>query len=282
MTGPNRGERRAIVLGVAYDGAEFAGFVEQAGLRTVAGELLQALRTFDPEIPKLRVASRTDSGVHAREQLTAFDTDRVMPMRAWVLGVGRLLPRDVAIHAAEGAPVGWHPRFEAKRKRYRYLVHAARLPDPLLARRAWRVHGLEGVDDATVAAMDVEFAACVGTHDFAGFASSSDERAITTRTMFATRVARLDGRPDVLALDVEGDGFLHNMVRILVGTAVDVGLRRLEPGAIRRTLESGSRFRAGQTAPPDGLYLEKLHLERPLTGERWPRRAPDVGVERVT
>jgi tRNA pseudouridine38-40 synthase len=276
MSGPERGAPHAIVLGVAYDGADFAGFEEQEAQRTVAGELLSALRTFDPEIPKLRVASRTDAGVHARTQLTAFDTERVMPMRAWVLGVGRLLPRDVAIRFAVRAPVGYHPRFEAKQKRYRYLVHAARLPDPLLARRAWRVHGLENVDDATVTTMHEELSSCIGTHDFAGFASSSDERRITTRTMRDTRVARLEGRSDVLAFEIEGDGFLHNMVRILVGTAVDVGLGRLARGAIARTLASRERSAAGQTAPPDGLYLERLELESALDGERWPVR---VAVE---
>ncbi|MBM4360276.1 MAG: tRNA pseudouridine(38-40) synthase TruA [Deltaproteobacteria bacterium] len=270
MSEPARGERHTVVLEVAYDGADFNGFVEQAAQRTVASELLAALRTFDPEIPKLRVASRTDSGVHARAQLTAFDTDRVMPMRAWVLGVGRLLPRDVAIHAATRVGLGYHPRFEAKRKRYRYLVHAARLPDPLLARRAWRIHGLEHVDDATVARMDEELASCVGTHDFAGFASASDERQITERTMFATGVRRLEARGEVLAMNIEGDGFLHNMVRILVGTVVDVGLGRLPRGAIARTLASRDRAMGGQTAPPDGLYLESLILQRPLAGERWP------------
>jgi tRNA pseudouridine38-40 synthase len=274
MSGPVRGERHAVVLEVAYDGADFSGFVEQTAQRTVAGELLAALRTFDPEIPKLRVASRTDAGVHARTQLTAFDTERVMPMRAWVLGVGRLLPRDVAIRAAVRAPLAYHPRFEAKRKRYRYLVHAARLPDPLLARRAWRVHGLENLEDRTVERMASELASCVGTHDFAGFASAADERQITERTMFATAVQRLEARGDVVAFDIEGDGFLHNMVRILVGTVVDVGLGRVAPGVIARTLASRDRASAGQTAPPDGLYLESLMLERPLEGERWPLGPP--------
>lgn len=272
MSEPVRGARHAIVLGVAYDGAAFHGFAAQAVQRTVASELLAAIRAFDPEVEKLRVASRTDAGVHARAQRTAFDTDRVMPMRAWVLGVGRLLPHDVAIHSAERAEAGYHPRFESKRKRYRYLVHAARLPDPLLARRAWRVHGLEGLDDATVAAMDTELGRCRGTHDFAGFASSADERQHTVRTMFDTQVARVPGRQDLVALEIEGDGFLHNMVRILVGTAVDVALRRLAPGAVTRTLASRSRFDAGQTAPPDGLYLERLDVARPLDGERWPAR----------
>lgn len=270
MSGPNLGARHAVVLEVAYDGAAFSGFVEQVAQRTVAGELLRALRAFDPDIPKLRVASRTDAGVHARTQLTAFDTERTMPMRAWVLGVGRLLPSDVAIAGATRARAGYHPRFEAKRKRYRYLVHAAHLPDPLLAGRAWRVHGLRGLDDAAVERMAAELAACLGNHDFAGFASAADERQITERTMFATRVRRLDDRADVIAFDIEGDGFLHNMVRILVGTVIDVGLGRIPPGAVARTLASRSRTSAGQTAPPDGLYLEALILDRPLEGERWP------------
>ncbi len=273
MSEPRIGERHTVVLGVAYDGCEFRGFVVQHEQRTVASELLAAIHAFDPSVPKLRVASRTDSGVHARQQITAFDTDRVMPMRAWVLGMGKLLPDDVAIHSAERAPLGWHPRFEAKRKRYRYLVHCARLPDPLLAHRAWRVHALNGLADATVAVMAEELAGCRGTHDFKGFAAAADERQMTERTMFDTQVRRLDGAPSVVALEIEGDGFLHNMVRILVGTVIDVALGRVAPGAIRRTLASGKRHTAGQTAPPDGLYLETLMLTAPLSGERWPLRA---------
>jgi len=274
MSEPSVGDKHTVVLGVAYDGACFNGFVVQREQRTVARELLTAIHAFDPTVPKLRVASRTDSGVHARQQITAFDTDRVMPMRAWVLGVGRLLPPDVAIYEAQRAPLGWHPRFQAKRKRYRYLVHCARLPDPLLAHRAWRVHGLDAISDATVERMAEELTACRGTHDFSGFSSANDEREHTVRTMFDTRVDRIEGRADLLALDIEGDGFLHNMVRILVGTVVDVGLGRVEPGAIGRTLASKARISAGQTAPPDGLYLESLALREPLSGERWPLRLP--------
>ncbi len=268
------GEPHALVLGVAYDGAAYRGFVVQREQRTVAGELLKAIQAFDPAVSKLRVASRTDSGVHARQQVTAFDTGRVLPLRAWVLGLQRLLPTDVAIHSAERAPLGWHPRFEAKRKRYRYLLHCARLPEPLLAHRVWRVHALEGIDDATVQVMADELAGCHGTHDFKGFAAAADERVMTVRSMFATRVQRVEGLANVVALDIEGDGFLHNMVRILVGTVVDVALGRAEPGAIRRTLASGARHTAGQTAPPDGLYLETLTLTTPLLGERWPPHAP--------
>jgi tRNA pseudouridine38-40 synthase len=257
----------AVLLRVAYDGSGFHGFAAQRGQRTVAGDLLAAIAPLDPAVVKLRVASRTDAGVHAREQYVAFDTVRVMPMRAWVLDLAHRLPEAIAVRGAWPAPAGFHPRFETVQKRYRYLLHCEPVPDPLLARRAWHLYGLTNASDEVVARMDAELAACRGTHDFAAFASSADKRAHTERTMSHTAVTR-DG--PVIALDIAGDGFLHNMVRILVGTVVDVALARTEPGAIARALEAKDRRHAGQTAPPDGLYLEQVQLRAPPAERGWP------------
>jgi tRNA pseudouridine38-40 synthase len=260
-----------VLLRVAYDGAPYHGFVVQRGVPTVAGELLRAIHSIDSSVDELRVASRTDAGVHARDQLTCFDSERALPMRAWVLALGKQLPESIAVRAAYEVPPRYHPRFETVGKRYRYLIHCERVPDPLLARRAWRVHGLAGVSDASVALMDAELAACRGTHDFAAFASSADVRVHTERRIDDTAVRFLvDDARAVVAVDIEGSGFLHNMVRILVGTVIDVGLGRVEPGAIRRALAGCDRRLAGQTAPPDGLYLEQVKLRQPPVGERWP------------
>jgi tRNA pseudouridine38-40 synthase len=262
--------RRTVALRVAYDGSSYHGVVLQRGPRTVASDLLAAITTIDPRVEALRVASRTDAGVHARDQLIAFDTDRDLPMRAWVLSLGKLLPDSVAVRGAYAVPFGFHPRFETVHKRYRYLLHCERVPDPLLARRAWRVHALEGVSDATVAQMDAEIALCRGTHDFAAFASAADVREKTERTMFATAVERLAHPSPVLAIDICGNGFLHHMVRIVVGTVVDVALGRIEPGAIARALAGRDRRLAGQTAPAEGLCLEEVRLSCPLSADRWP------------
>ncbi len=261
-----------VLLRVAYDGAGYHGFVVQRGQRTVAGELLAAIGSIDRSVEVLRVASRTDAGVHARDQLVAFDTERSLPMRAWVLALGKLLPETVAVRGAYDAPFGFHPRFDSESKRYRYLVHCERVPDPLLARRAWRVHALARANDDTLALMDAELAACRGTHDFAAFASAADVRSKTERTIDLTAVRRVADARALVAIDIAGGGFLHNMVRILVGTVVDVALGRIEPGAIRRALHGRDRRLAGQTAPPDGLYLEEVKLATPLTGDHWPAR----------
>ncbi len=265
------GLARTVLMTVAYDGSAYAGFAAQKNARTVAEALLEAIAQFDPSVQRLRVASRTDAGVHARCNQVAFDTHHDMPMRAWVHGLMPLLPDDVAVRAASRVPHGFTPRFAAKRKRYRYLLLVDRYPDPQWARRAWRVWGL---DQAAVERMERELAPVAGTHDFSAFASARDEREHRERTLAPPRVrwragrGTLSGAP-MVTIDVEGDSFLHNMVRILVGTAVDVGLGRRSEGTIARALQSRDRTAAGQTAPPDGLYLDELTLEVERL-ETWP------------
>lgn len=256
---------------MAYDGAAYAGFAMQRNACTVAEALLEAIRHFDPGVSQLRVASRTDAGVHARCNRVAFDTVHDMPVRAWVHGLMPRLPADVAVRSAARVPEGFNPRFAAKQKRYRYLLLVDRYPDPQWARRAWRIWGL---DRGAVERMRRDLSAVAGTHEFSAFASARDEREHRERTLSLPRVAWLEGTrvlsgAPLVSIDVEGDGFLHNMVRILVGTAVDVGLGRKPEGTIAAALQSGDRARAGQTAPPDGLYLDALRLEVEAL-ERWP------------
>lgn len=262
-----RGERQGVLLTVAYDGARYAGFAPQPGQRTVAGELLRALREVDSGIASLRGASRTDAGVHARAQRVAFDTGAQLPSRGWALAPARYLPSTISIAAAAFVREGFDPRFQATSKTYRYLLLDQPTADPHLAGRAWRVRGI--ATEPAVATLERELAAAGGTHDFAAFRSAQDTRENTERTISATSVCRSPERPELLRLEVTGDGFLHRMVRILVGTAVDVAREQLAPGAIMRALSSGDRSDAGITAPPDGLYLQRIQLS--TEGEdRWP------------
>jgi len=261
-------ERRAVVLTVAYDGGPYHGFaLQREPCTTVASELLAAARHFDAGIEKLVVASRTDAGVHARMQLTAFDTTHTMPARAWVLGMQQRLPRSIGIRRAAITSAGYNPRFETKGKRYRYLLlHDTRVA-PLWHGRAWRIGDLPADAPSRI---ENELASALGEHDFAGFSSARDKREHTTRTLSVLSAKRLPGDERVIAIDVAGDHFLHNMVRILVGTAVDVARGRLTPGAMARTLQSKDRRDAGITAPAHGLYLEHIALRAPITGETWP------------
>lgn len=254
-----------VLLEVAYDGTAFHGWAPQRGLRTVAETLRGAVVAVDPRAGPLRGASRTDAGVHAEGQVAAFETTLAIPTRGWVLGLNRNLPDDVAIRAARIVPSGYAPRFEARGKTYRYRVLVDSVRDPAWRTRAWRIPSLD------LGRLVAEAEAAIGTHDFASFRSSGDDRASTVRTLRRVDAWR-EADPRIVSVVVEGNAFLYNMVRIIVGTMVDVGRGRLEPGAVARALQARDRRSAGTTAPAHGLVLEHVELHLPEgDGDRWPR-----------
>ncbi len=274
LTPPRGWERRSprlpargVLLTVAYDGGPFAGFAPQPGQRTVAGELLGAVRAVDPAVREIRGASRTDAGVHARGQRVAFDTEASVPPRGWVLAVTRHLPREIAVRRAAFVAPGFTPRFQSRGKHYRYLVLRDPVRDPFLDGRVWRSPSFADADAIARARREAQLA--LGTHDFAAFRSSADERTNTVRTVRAIDVTVDPADPRLLRVDVEGDAFLHNMVRILVGTLADVARGRLPEGAVTRALASHDRGDAGITAPGEGLYLERVLLDDEGT-DAWP------------
>jgi tRNA pseudouridine38-40 synthase len=242
-----------ILLTVAYEGSRFSGFARQPNARTIAGELLGAVQALDPAVRDVRGASRTDAGVHARGQRVAFDSASGIPPRGWVLGTARHLPPEIAVVRAATVPEGFTPRFANQGKRYAYRVLCSPVRDPFLEGRVWRVGGLSA--EALLAAAREAAPAALGTHDFAAFRSSQDERTTTVRTLRRFEAAREPTDARVVRVDVAGDAFLHNMVRILVGTLVDLAMGRAEPGAFARALTSRARTDVGITAPPDGLCL---------------------------
>ncbi len=253
-----------VLLEVSYDGTAFHGWASQQGQRTVEDALRGAIAEMDPRVTQIRGASRTDAGVHAEGQLAAFDTERDIPPKGWTLGINQHLPDDLAVRAARAVPAGFSPRFAATGKRYRYRVLVDEVRDPRWRQLAWRIPELD-VDAAAS-----EGRAAIGTHDFAAFRASGDERVDTTRTLTRVAVER-ESDPRVVSFVVEGNAFLYNMVRILVGTLVDVGRGRLAPGAIDRALAAKDRALAGTTAPAHGLVLEQVHVRLPEgAGERWP------------
>jgi tRNA pseudouridine38-40 synthase len=253
-----------VLLEVAYDGTAFSGWASQKSARTVQQTLRDAIRAIDPNASDPRGASRTDAGVHAEGQLAAFDTDRDIPAKGWVLGLNQHLPDDVAVRAARAVPTDFNPRFASRGKRYRYRVLLDDVRDPHWRTRAWRVAGK--VDRAKLAR---EKDAIIGTHDFAGLRAGADERASTVRTMRSVVID--EGRDArLISVVIEGDAFLYNMVRILVGTLIDVARGRLNEGAITRAIASKDRRDAGITAPAHGLTLERVLVDE-MEGERWPR-----------
>lgn len=253
-----------MLLELSYDGTGFHGWARQRNARTVEATLSSAVLGIDPGASLIRGASRTDAGVHAESQLAAFDATIDVPARGWVLGLNQRLPDDVAVSAARGVSPGFSPRFAARGKRYRYRVLVDPIRDPRWRARAWRVPELD------VGAMFAEANAALGIHDFASFRATGDSRATTVRTLTRVDVER-EVDPRIIAIVVEGDAFLYRMVRILVGTMVDVARGRLAAGAIARAISARDRRSAGTTAPAHGLVLERVYVDVPeAAGERWP------------
>jgi tRNA pseudouridine38-40 synthase len=236
-----------IKLVVAYDGTGFHGFARQPGTRTVEGVLEAALERLLGSPPRLSVAGRTDAGVHAAGQVVSFqadmDTDRVARALNGMIGP------EVAILQARRAPGGFDARRSARAREYRYRLRTAEVPDPFSARYEWHRPGRYRVREMRWAAGLLE-----GEHDFASFCRAPKDGS-TVR-----RLDRLAVRPagPVLEVRARATGFLHQMVRSLVGTLVAVGEGKMEAEAMPAVLEARSRAAAGPVAPPWGLTLVRV------------------------
>jgi tRNA pseudouridine38-40 synthase len=261
--------RFGVLLTIAYDGRALSGYARQTNARTVAGELEGAVRAIDERASEVRGASRTDAGVHARRQVVAFDTDKPIDSRSWVLALSQHLSDEISPVRAARVEPGFDPRAHALWKTYRYVLLRSRVRDPFWEGRAWRLK-----DRLNQQSMQAEAQALVGDHDFAAFRSSADLRPNTRRRIISAELRVGVGDHRCLELEVTGNGFLHRMMRIVAGTLVDVGRGRLAAGAIQRALESGARSDLGMTAPPDGLYLEHVELDD-FGRDPWPTPEPD-------
>lgn len=248
--------RHGILLSLAYDGSRFSGFAPQNNGVTVAGLLRAAILQMDPSVGALRVASRTDAGVHARAQVVCFDAQLDIESRGWVLGLSAFLPPEIAVQRVARVEVGFNPSRAARAKTYHYWILRGTLRDPFLAGRAWRVH-----DSLDLGAMRSEATALLGTHDFSAFRGAADRRENAVRTISVAELSELAHTPRCLCFAIRGDRFLYNMVRIIVGTLADIGRGRQRPGAFERAFVSKQRTDLGMTAPPDGLYLDRVELE---------------------
>ncbi len=264
-----------VCLCLGYDGTDFHGWQAQPGLRTVQGMIEEAIDEMGIEHGPVRGCSRTDAGVHALGQIASFAAEIEVPREGWISGLNARLPEDIVVHDTQPCYRRYNPRFHAAHKRYRYLVRCGERRDPMIRRRAWQL-GPKGMradvterrdrieDYLDVDAMKAAAACFLGEHDFRAFRQSGDQREIVVREMFAVDVEPgADGRPDLLAVEVVGNSFMKNMVRIMVGTLVDVGRGRIAPGAIPTMLrEDADRAEAGQTAPAHGLTLIDIELAR--------------------
>lgn len=247
---------RTILLILEYDGTAFAGWQLQPNGRSVQGTVEEALARMLGEPVRVHSAGRTDAGVHARAMPAHFLTARELPPRAFRDGLNSLLPDDVAVRQAQDMPEGFHARFAAVGKWYRYTLDRRTVRSPLERRTSWQPRG-----ELDLAAMRAAAAQLVGEHDFAAFRTSGCAALTTVRTIFS---AELREEGTLLHIDVHGSGFLRNMVRMLVGTLVQIGQGKRPADDLLRLLARAPGVRCGPTAPPQGLCLMSVDYPEPF------------------
>ncbi len=239
-----------ILVTITYDGTNYSGWQVQPNGLAVQQVVEEALEQLLKERVQVRSSGRTDAGVHALAMAASFSTSRDLPLRAFVEGANRYLPADIAIQDARIVPDGFKPITMAHAKLYRYTIINSSVRSPLDRLYSWQVR--EPLD---VAAMIEAAGSFVGSHDFAAFRASNCVARTTVRRIDAVRITRDGAR---ITIDVTGGGFLKNMVRVMVGTLVDIGKGRFTPADIGRLLQGGDRKEAGSTAPACGLCLMEV------------------------
>ncbi|MFE8069745.1 tRNA pseudouridine(38-40) synthase TruA [Marinobacteraceae bacterium S3BR75-40.1] len=255
-----------VVLVIEYDGTRFKGWQDQhkPKVRTVQGQLQQAVEKVANQEVELVCAGRTDAGVHASYQVVHFDAEVTRPLRSWILGINTALPDDITVHWAGNAPADFHARFSATARRYRYVIfnHIVR---PALYRFnvTWHHPPLD-------AALMHEAAQClVGEHDFSAFRAAGCQSRSPFR--YLSRIDVLREGPFVV-IDVEANAFLHHMVRNIAGSLMAIGSGKEPVEWLEHALQSRDRRVAGITAPAAGLYLvdvrypEEKSVPRPQVG----------------
>lgn len=241
---------RTFKLTIAYDGGAYAGWQFQPGCPTVQETLERVLAKITGSAVRTVASGRTDAGVHAMGQVVSFASDCPLPVDVLQRALNAELPRDIAVRSVEEAPAGFHAIRDAVSKQYRYVLRDGRVPDVFQRHYCWQVR--ERLD---AEAMHRAAQLLVGTHDFASFESSGSERQSSVRTIQAISVLRSAGDPDRIVLEVAADGFLYNMVRTIVGSLVEIGRGVRDPAWLGQVLSACDRRAAGQTAPPQGLFL---------------------------
>lgn len=242
---------RNVKLIIEYDGTNYHGWQTQKNAKTVQDTIERAIKGLTGEEIDLTGSSRTDFGVHALGQVANFKTNSSIPADRFSYALNRMLPEDIVIKESKEVSLDFHARFQAKGKKYRYLIYSSRFPSAILRKRTYHVsYNLD------FEAMEKAVSYFTGTHDFTAFKASGSSVKTSVRTI--TDVSLKNGE-DVIRFEICGDGFLYNMVRIIVGTLVDVGMGRIKADSIPDIIGSLDRKKAGRTAPAEGLYLIEVY-----------------------
>ncbi|KAA0544071.1 tRNA pseudouridine(38-40) synthase TruA [Bacillus sp. BGMRC 2118] len=244
-----------IKMIVSYDGSDFFGYQIQPNRRTVQSEIEGALKTMHKGNDiKVYASGRTDAGVHAVGQVIHFDSPFMIPANKWKIALNSLLPNDISIHHSQVVSNDFHARFGVLRKEYRYKIETNQ--DRNVFTRNYVYHFPYALDYVSIKEA-IKY--LVGTHDFTSFCSAKTEVEDKVRTIYEIEFS--EDRDGELLFRFVGNGFLYNMIRILVGTLLEVGQGIKKPIEILEILEAKNRQKAGKTVPGTGLYLWKVYYD---------------------
>lgn len=241
---------KRMLLTISYDGTAYHGWQVQPNGITVQQTLQDALEKLLCKRVAVTGCSRTDAGVHAKMFCCHVDCDECFPENAFLKGLNSLLPKDIAVTACEKVDSNFHARYNAKGKKYIYSFYFGSL-NPFDERYFLHLENEPNID-----LMNEFCRGIIGVHDFAGFSSSKRTVEDTVRTITECEVTKHDNK---IFFKIKGDGFLYNMVRILAGTALAVGQKRLSPDCYIEIFNSNNRSMAGDTLPPYALSLEEIY-----------------------
>lgn len=245
---------RNIKLTIEYDGKEFHGWQKQPSKLNIQGTIEQAIKQITGEDVDLTASGRTDAGVHALGQVANFKTNSTVPIDKWCIALNSILKKSIRIKQAEEVEEAFHSRLSCKRKTYRYVICHAEFSSALYRHLETHIPYPLKIEDMQKAASYL-----VGEHDFKSFKASGTSSKSSIRTIYQAEVIPKD--EDHIWIQLTGNGFLYNMVRIIAGTLVEVGMGKLPPQEMKTIIAAKDRSLAGKTLPPEGLYLVKVEYE---------------------
>lgn len=241
---------RNIKLIIEYDGKPFNGWQKQPNKLNIQGEIEKAIQEITGEEINLIASGRTDAGVHSLGQTANFKTNSKIPIEKFSKAINSRLKKSIVIKSAEEVEESFHSRYSVKSKTYRYVINNSENGTAIY--RGLEYHIPMKLDHEK---MNVAIKYFIGEHDFKGFKASGTSSKSSVRTIFEGSVKK---EGEKIIIELTGNGFLYNMVRIIAGTLVEVGLKKIEPEEIEKIINSKDRTKAGKTLPPQGLYLLKV------------------------
>ena len=242
---------RNIKLTIEYDGKDFNGWQKQPNKLNIQGEIEKAIKQITGEEVDLTASGRTDAGVHALGQVANFKTNSELPIEKFPIALNSNLKKSIVIKSAEEVEERFHSRLTCKQKTYRYVINNSKYGTAIYRNLETHIPMKLDIQKMQQAVKYFE-----GEHDFKAFKASGTSSKSSVRTIYKAEV--LDAGNERIYIGLTGNGFLYNMVRIIAGTLVDVGLGKIEPEDIKEIIKSQKRENAGKTLPPQGLYLVKV------------------------